>query len=177
MIGLEGGETGGDRPRHAGGPQPHIDLVKLALGSQHGQRIDKALRQPRVIGRDGERAFALRRLAPGGNVVDDDQIDIGGEGHLAAAQLAERQHGELAALYHAMRAAEFHRDARQDLGDGGFGDIGKAGAGRLAVEPVAQQLDAELEFALADPAPRQVEHVFVVPGAIEQLRQIGAEIG
>ena len=49
-------------------------------------------------------------------------------------------------------------------------------ASRNAVEPVAQQLDTELEFSLADPAPRQIEHVLVVPGAVEQLRQIGAQL-
>ena len=47
----EGREAGGDRPGIARRPQPHVDLVEVALGGRRGERGDQALAQPRVIGR------------------------------------------------------------------------------------------------------------------------------
>ena len=72
-----------------------------------------------------------------------------------------------AALQRAMALREIGRDARQQSGEGGLGDIGIGGAGRLAIEPMAQKLNADVEFAVADPAPREIEHLFVMRRTIE----------
>ena len=51
----------------------------------------------------------------------------------------------------------------------------KARARRLAVEPAAQHLHADLELALADPAPREVEQLLVVARAVEHRVEFGGE--
>ena len=50
-------------PLRARGPQPHVDLVEIALGGQRRERVDDALRKPRVIGRDRKRLRPVRRIS------------------------------------------------------------------------------------------------------------------
>ena len=51
--------------------------------------------------------------------------------------------------------------AGQETGDRGFGDVGEGGTRRIARKSRAQELNTDLELAIADPTPRQVEHCAV----------------
>ena len=80
LISGEGRQARGDRPGCAGRPQPHIDLVEPALGGRRGDRRDQPLAEPRVIGRDRQRARAGRAgRVVRRRVVDQDQVEVGGE--------------------------------------------------------------------------------------------------
>ncbi len=97
LIAAKALEAGGDRPGIAGGAQPHIDVVKLALAGGRGDGGDQALRQPRVVMDGRERLWPVgMQIVPalalefGRRVIDEDQVDIGADGQLAAAELAQR---------------------------------------------------------------------------------------
>ena len=98
LVAREGVEAGRDRAGAAGRPQPHVDLIERAVVGLRRQRADQPLRQPREILRAVERPRAVGLRMLGIEIVDDDEIEIGGRRHLAAAELAEReQRGLLAA--------------------------------------------------------------------------------
>ena len=61
-------------------------------------------------------------------VVDHDQVEVGGRGHLAAAELAERDHGGAGAGRGAVAGGELGRDDRPEGGEHGVGD-GRIGGG------------------------------------------------
>ena len=172
MIAAKGGEAGRDRTLGARGPQPHIDVVEIARFGQDGERIDVALRQAGIIARERERSRSVRRLDLLGRVIDENEVEIGGRAHLAAAELAEPKHDQRAARHAAVALGELRRDPRQQAGERRLGDVGEGAARRLAVEPPAQELHADLELALADPAPREIEQLLVVPRAVERRAEI-----
>ena len=112
--GAKARELGRQRPLAAGGPQPHVDLVELAGRGRRGQRGEQAL------------GAAARNRAPAGSgrapsdfagvvgkVVDHDQVEVGGGGHLARAELAHRQHRDAAAAHLAVVAREGGGDPLQ----------------------------------------------------------------
>ena len=103
LIAREGIDLGRERPGAAGRPQPHVDLVERAVVGLRRQRADQPLRQPGEILRAVERARAVRFRLRGVEIVDDDQIEIGGRRHLAAAELAEREDRGLLAAHTAVR--------------------------------------------------------------------------
>ena len=106
LVTVKAFEARGDRPRRARGTQPHIDRVERPLGGRCGDRADQALAQPRIIGRGRERLRAVRCCDRGRRVVDHDQIEIGGEGHLAAAETPHADDRKRAARHPAVAARE-----------------------------------------------------------------------
>ena len=82
LIGEKAIEANGHGASFAGGPKPHIDRVKLALGGGRGNGANETLRHARIMLR------GLRRRWRG--VIDDDEVDIGGRRRLAPAKLPHR---------------------------------------------------------------------------------------
>ena len=110
LIGGEAADLGGERAGAAGRTQPHVDLVERAVIGLRGQRVDQPLRQPSEILRAIERTFSVRFRMLAVEVVDQDQVEIGASGHLAAAELAHGQHRSRLAAHVAVRRREIIGD-------------------------------------------------------------------
>ena len=78
-------------------PQPHVDLVEHAVIGLRRQRADQPLGEAGEILRAVERPLAVRIRMLVVEIVDHDEIEVGGRGHLAAAEPAQRQDRGLAA--------------------------------------------------------------------------------
>ena len=183
LIAAEAFDAGGDGALVAGGTQAHVDLEQPALAGRRGDAIDEALRQARIVVDRGERLRAVGGAAvPGllrgfacGHVIHEDEIDIGGDGQLAAAELAEGDDGDAVAGQAAMLARELLFDRWLEGGDGGVRDVGERGAGGFGVRDVAQHAHADLELAILGPAAHDVQHVLEVVGLAQRLRQFRAQ--
>src|SRR5262249_60034794 len=91
LVARKAVELGRERTGAPRRTQPHVDLVEHAVIGLRGQRADQTLGHAREILRAIEAARPVRFRLIGVEVVDDDQIEIRGRGHLAPAELAERQ--------------------------------------------------------------------------------------
>ena len=111
VIGLEALERIGERAGAAGWPQAHVDLVERALVGERGQRGDDLAAEPRVVLDRRQRLRAVRRLELGRDVVDEDQVEVRRRRHLAAAELAQRQHRQPLAVEGAVLSGEALLDA------------------------------------------------------------------
>ena len=116
---------GGDRPLVAGRPQPEVELVEHALGGRRRDRRDQPLRQPREIVRWRERLFPVGLLGVGVVIIEQDQVDVGAGGQLAAAELAKAQDRHPGARHAAMAPGEFGAHRVERRGDRQVGEIGK----------------------------------------------------
>ena len=108
-------------------------------------------------------------------VVDQDQVEVGGETHLAAAETPHRDHGEFAARHGAVLAGEIGGDQRHHRPEHGLGDVGEHRPRRRTVEIAAEELDADLKAPLIGPAPRQVERLLEMPRPGENSVEVGSE--
>ena len=116
---------------------------------------------------------------PGRRVVDQDQVEIGGEGHLAAAEPAHADDRERAARAPARAAARTRPRPRAAARRARSRRCRRSALpASLAVERAAQQLHADLEAPLAGPAPQQVERVLAKSAApASTIGEIGGEPG
>ena len=150
----------GQRPAVAEGPQAHVDAEHDALGGALAQQADHQPAEPReeILVVDAARARGLALVGK-----HEDQIDVGGEIELAAAELAHAEHDER--LRFAGGAARLAVGAHEIRGrvvhgrlDGGVGE--GAGVGqRFAASPRAGEVapgDAH-HLALALAAQRRHE--------------------
>ena len=64
---------------------------------------------------------------------------------------------------------ELRRDRAASSAASAVSAMSASAARRLAVEPAAQQLHADLEIALAGPAPREIERVLVIGAPAEHV--------
>ena len=124
MVALEALQRVGERSGAAGRAQPHVDLVERALVGVGGERRHDLGAEPRVVLDRRQRLAAVRGFQAGRDVVDEDQVEVGGGRHLAAAELAHAQHGQPLAAEAAMRLGEALLDAVAQRRDGGGGDVG-----------------------------------------------------
>ena len=104
-------ELGRERPLAPGGPEPHVDVVEAPGLGRRGQGRDEPLRQPRIVERRAEPLAAARLAGVGGKIVDQNEVEIGGRGHLARTELAEPDHRDPAAANAAMLGREGFHDA------------------------------------------------------------------
>ena len=167
----------GDRARFARRPQPHIHVVEPSFGGGSGDRTDQSLAQPREISCGRQWLRAVGSLAAGRDVIDQDQIQIGGEGHLAAAEAAHPDHRETASRHPAVAVRELGFHPRQQRGERSLRDIGQRCPGLRAVEGAAQQLDSDLKPSFTGPAPQPIERIFEIPHTRHDLIKLGGETG
>ena len=96
----EGGERHGQRAALAGRPQPGVDFVQPAVRAEVARHADHALaelaEEVAVGGAAVRAALPAERVAAG--LVQEDQIEIAVIVRLAAAELAEREHDQLAGV-------------------------------------------------------------------------------
>ena len=165
----EGLQLRGDRPLLPRRPQPHVDLVQRALGGRRRQRADQALRQARVVllRRQRPRAVRLRRRVV--EVVDEDEVEIGGGGHLAPAELAHGDDGRAAARHLPVRAHQLALDGALQRIDQPLGEQRVGAAGLVGLDGARQHAHADEELLLAADDARAVEHVLDVVLAVADL--------
>ncbi len=88
----------GEQAFLTGRAQAGIHLVQPAVAAHGLQRADETLGQAVEIDAGAEAFFAVRYgVSKSGDVVNEDEVDIGAEGHFAAAELAQRDDGKTAA--------------------------------------------------------------------------------
>ena len=108
--------------------------------------------------------------------IDENHIEIGGEGHFPPPQLAQADNDELAARHDAMGALKFRFHKGQQALQGGVGNIAQRRAGFLAGDHGAQKLHADLEFPVMGPAPRRVEDVLKIARRRQAITEIIAQL-
>ena len=79
------------------------------------------------------RSFAARR-----SIINQDQIEIRGEGHLPAAEPAHSDHCERPSGHSPVAPRKIRFDCREQCGERCLGDVGEDYAGLDAVEGAAQ---------------------------------------
>src|ERR1700757_3704972 len=95
---------------------------------------------------------AVRHLVARRGVINQDQIEIGGEGHLAAAEASHADYCERASGHPPMPPRELRLHGWQQRHERGFSDVGERPASCRAVEGTAKQLNTDLKAALTGPA-------------------------
>ena len=107
---------GRQRPFAAGRPQPHIDIIEPSAPRRDGQGRDQTLGQPCIILHRMKRPRTLRLRPRGIEIVNQNEIEIGGRRHLARTKLAERQNRQPAPRHFSILAGK----VAFDMGKGGF---------------------------------------------------------
>ncbi len=129
----------GKRQRHPPGgaerTQAQVDAVAEAFGGGFVQQPRQALAKPGEILLGGQRPGAVGLAVVREGV---DQIDVGGEVQLAAAELAQPEHHQLlcaaiGATHHAVAAGELLLQCRQAQLQAVFGQLGGARQGGVDV--------------------------------------------
>ena len=88
MVVLEPLAANRERRLLAVGTQAHVDVEQFAFAGLHRQGGQQTLAEPGEINTGGERFGAVRHRLER-RVIDKNQIQVGGEGEFAAAQLAK----------------------------------------------------------------------------------------
>ena len=161
------------------GRKPHVDLVELTLGGLGRDRRDEALAQAGIVGvgRQGARTVRLRSLRC---VVDEDEVEVGADGELARAELAEAEHDEGAARDRPVLRDQPLLGRGQERAEHDLGNGGERGRGLGCRAQAQQHLEAGLELAAMRPAADGVQHVLEVADVDEvpgELLLEGGRIG
>ena len=98
LILREGIDMRGQRPGAARGAQPHVDVVEHAVIGARGEGADQALGEAREVMRALQRALAVGVGIFMIEIIEQDEVEIGGGRHLAAAEAAHGNDGGLLAL-------------------------------------------------------------------------------
>jgi len=115
------------------------------------------------------RAIGIRRVVI--KIVQQDQIEIGGCGHLAAAQPAHRQNRGLLLLDAAVLGGERIRHQAVHGIDDAFGDIGKRNAGLRGRHRTGEDARADQEQALLAEQAQSIEEFLVGIGVRQGRRE------
>ena len=75
-------------------PQPRVDFIQAPAAGQHGEPVHHPLRQPLIPASALQRARAVAQHLCAATVVDEYQVQIGGEAQLLAAEAAVAEHAE-----------------------------------------------------------------------------------
>ena len=104
-------------------------------------------------------------------IIEQDQVEIGGRRHLAAAEPAHREDRGLLPLDAAVLGGELIGDQAMHGVDDALGDVGKGDAGLLRRHRAGQDARADQEQALLPEQPQAIEKVFVGVRVLQRRRQ------
>ncbi len=168
LIGGEGVDVGGERPRLAGRPEAKVDGVEGPLGGRCGKRRQQPLGQPgEILGRS-ERALAVgggRLLV---EIVKEDKVEVGGGGHFAAAEAAEGDERHFAAGQSAVRGGEFAAHGLKQHCHQRVGEVGVGMAGLAHADGAGEHAHTDQERLLLAEDAGAVEHVLEGTGLGER---------
>ncbi len=159
LVELERRELGRERSLAPGGPEPHVDLVEPARLGRRGQGRDQPLRQPRIVKRRAQPLPTVRIARVSGKIVDEDEVEIGGRGHLARAELAERDDRDPAAANGAVLGGEGLDDALEQRRDQPLRERAIGAAGPVGVEAPRQEIEPDMKHLLGGEVARPVQRV------------------
>ncbi len=152
VIGEETGDGGGDGPGLARGAQAHIDLVENAFRCGRGERVDEALGQLGEVLAGFQRPFAGRWTGPWCDVIEEDEIEVRGDRHLSAAELAHGQDGEAGLVDMSVPTGEVVGDGPDQSAQDAVGDVAQGEAGFVDIERRSQDVHPNLKLAIVGPA-------------------------
>ena len=98
----------GHRPLVAGGPQPEVDLVETllpAVGEDSAAMSRWVSRAKYCMTLSGRGPVGMFRSAL--EIIDQDQVEVGGRRHFAAAELAHGNDGDLLTGHRAVARAPY----------------------------------------------------------------------
>ena len=104
-------------------------------------------------------------------IIQQDQVEIGGRRHLAAAEPAHREDRGLLPLDAAVLRRELVGDQAMHGMDDALGDVGKGDAGLLGGDRAGQDPRADQEQALLAEQPQPVEKLLVGIRVLQRRRQ------
>ncbi len=126
-----------------------------------GERADQPLGQTRKIMSALQRPRAVAVGIFMVEVVDEDQVEIGRRGHLAAAEPSHADDGGFLILDPAVLTRELIGDEAVDRADDAFGHVGKGDPGRLRRHRAGENARADQEQALLPEQPQAVEKLLI----------------
>ena len=168
------GERFDVRGHRAGAPrgaQPHIDLVEHAVIGPRRKGADQPLGEAREIMRALQRPRAVGIRLLGIEIIEQDQIEIGRGGHLAAAEPAHREDRGLLPLDPAVLGREPVGHQAMHGMDDALGDVGEGDAGLLGGDRAGQDARADQEQAFLAEQPQAIEKLFVGIRVRQRRRQ------
>ena len=104
-------------------------------------------------------------------IVQQDQVEVGGRRHLAAAEPAHREDRGLLPLDAAVLGGELIPDQAVHGVHDALGDVGKGDAGLLGGNRAGEDARADQEQALLAEQPQAIEEVFVGVRVLQRRRQ------
>ena len=119
-------------------------------------------------------ALQFRMLAV--EIVDDDQVEIGGRGHFTTAEPAERQHGDLLPLNAAVQLDEIFLDGAAERADQQIGQPGERFAGLFGRHRAGQNARADQEHLLLGKDSDAVEEVLVRARLLQRAVETGGKL-
>lgn len=168
LIALKAGEAGGHRPLIARRPQPHVDVIKLALGHRRGHRRDHCLGQPRVIGARCKRSPALGRVYPIG-VIDHQHVEVRGRRQPPRPKRAHAEDHRATSRRRAVAGGELIDNHGPERLQNGLGQFCILAAGGRRIDQATQQMHADAKMPLARPTAGAVKAQFII-GLLSQMR-------
>ena len=148
-------------PWRPDGLQTHVDVIEAPGFGRRGQGRDQPLGQPRVVNRRTERPAAVRLARVGGKIVDQNEIEVGGGGHLARAELAEPDHRDPAAAHAPVLGREGVRDLIEHDRDQSLRERAIGAAGAVGIEAPRQEVEADVERLLGGEIAGAVQRLLV----------------
>ncbi len=110
-------------------------------------------------------------------VVDEDEVEVGGGGHLAPAELAHGDDDRAAARHAAVRSHHLALHLGLHGGDDAFGQQRVGAAGLGGGDGAGQHAHADQELLLAGEQAGAIEHLLEVGGTLELGGDQGIEAG
>ena len=150
---------GRERTLAPGGPEPHVDFVQAARFGRRGQGRDEPLRQARIVKRWTQSLPAVRLARVGGKIVDEHEVEIGGRGHFARAELAERDNRDPAAANAPVLGCKGLDHPLEQRGDQPLRQRAIGAPGPVGVEASRQQIEADMKHLLGGEVARPVQSV------------------
>src|SRR5690606_24908107 len=147
-------------------------FVERTFGGGNAERGGDTLGQAVEIERGGERPATVglaAGFAAGFAAEQIDQVEIGCMGQRAAAETAEAEHDQLAALDLSVGAGELFAGSFAGGGKGSFGDTGQAGGDLHRIVPGLDQLHPEGKSLFADDTADAVEAALVIVAGFAAL--------
>ena len=110
-------------------------------------------------------------------IVDDDEVEIGGRRHLAAAELAEREQRGLLAPDAAVIGRQHVLDPAVQRADRNIGEPREGAAGLLGRHRIRQHPRADQEHLLLAEHAEPIEKILVGARLLDGARELGLKLG
>ena len=159
LVELERRELGRERTLAPGGPEPHVDFVQAARFGRRRQGRDEPLRQARIVKPRTQSLPAVRLARVSGKVVDEHEVEIGGRGHFARAELAERDNCDPAAADAPVLGRKGLDHALEQRGDQPLRQRAIGAARTVGVEAPGQEIEPDMKRLLGGEVARPVQSV------------------